>query len=232
MAHGHELAQGAAGPRCRRGAPRRQHHRHERRAAHDQGLCGGRAGAGARVLRRGRQRHGAARPRRLVLPHGQDRGRAVLHRVSLRLHHGRARCLGEARQRPEAVGRALRALRHPRLPRRQHGHADARVVPQGDPFARGPEGPQVPRTGQPGPRARQARRHARDPAGRRDLPGAAVGRDRCRRVDRPVQRPCAGLLPGVQALLRARLPRARPQPAAHDQRAPVASPSHGPADPS
>ena len=191
MAHGHELAEGPAGPRggCR--APRGQHHGVERRPAHDQGLRGGRAGARAGMLRRRRQRHRADGPRRFRTTTGQDRRRSVLHGISVRLHHRRDGCVGEVRQRAETVGRAVRAVRHPRVPRGQHRHADVRLVQEGNPFARGPAGPQVPRAGQPGPRAAEARRDARDAAGRRDLPGAAIRRDRRSGVDRSLQRPCA-----------------------------------------
>ena len=35
----------------------------------------------------------------------------------------------QARQRPETLGRTLRAVRRPRFPGGQHGHADVRLVP-------------------------------------------------------------------------------------------------------
>ena len=81
---------------------------------------------------------------------------------------------------------------------------------------------EVPHAGQPGPRAAEARRHPCFAAGRRDLPGAAVGCHRRRRMGGAVQRPRARLLPGLSLLLFARLPRAGSRVAAHRQRAGLA----------
>ena len=184
--------------------------------------CGRRTRARARMLRRGRERHRADGARRRLLPHGQVGRLRVLHRVSVRLHDGRDGRVDQARQRPETLGRVVRAVRHPRLPGGQHGHADVRLVPPRDPLARRPAGTQVPHAGQPGSRAAEARRHSGLAAGWRDLPGAAIGRDRRRRMGRPVQRPRARLLPGLPVLLFARLPRAGSCVAAHRQRTGVA----------
>ena len=66
------------------------------------------------------------------------------------------------RRRHGAVARGLRALRHGRLPLRQHRRADERLVPQGDQVGRRPQGPEDahPRPRRQGLRGARRRREA------------------------------------------------------------------------
>ena len=84
---------------------------------------------GLRGARRGRQRRRRHRPHRLVLLAGQDAGRGLLHHRAVRPHARRARRLDRGRQRPSAVGRALRAVRRQAVHGRQHRRLHGRLVP-------------------------------------------------------------------------------------------------------
>ena len=108
-------------------------------------------------------------------------------------------------------------VRHQAVPARQHRPPDGRLVPPRDQHPRRLQGPQVPHAGARRRGAAPARHGGRQPARRRDLPGAAVGHDRRHRMGRPLARPRLRLLQGRPALLLARLARARHHRRGDDQ---------------
>ena len=197
------------GPRHRRPAPRGSHHQRDRGPHRGQVVRRWRAGAALRILRCRLPGYGGHVPRRRVLLAGQVQGLQLLRDRPLRADRERGRRLDLPCRRPGALGRARGRLQPEAADGREHGRPVGRLVQQGDELGRGLQGPQ---DAHAGPRRRGAaspRCGRRRAAGRRDLPGAAVGHDRRHRVGGAVERPRLRLLQDHQVLLLARLPRAR-----------------------
>ena len=185
LAHGDLVAEAPARPRHVGGARRRAHRRALGRPPRNHGFRRGRDRAGLRSARCGRLRRRRNGSYRCVLLAGQGAGRFVLHYGAVRAHAQRARRLDRRRRRPGAVGRDLCAVRSQAVHGGQYRRVHGRLVPPRDKKPRRRARPENPLAR---PRRRglsPARRYSADDLARRNFGGAAIGRDRRRRIRRP-----------------------------------------------
>ncbi len=193
VAHGHDLAEERARRRRQRAAACRQDRPDERRAAHRPALCRGRAGAAVRGARRRAAGQRRARPFGGLLLARQVGCAQLLRLDAVRPDGRRDDGLAVLRRRHGLLAGGDGGVRHPAVLRRLERGLGGRLVPQGDQWARRPQGPQVPdRRARRRGRAAPRRDAGLDPA-RRGLPGDGGRHRRCRRVHRPLERP--GLRP-------------------------------------
>ena len=144
-------------------------------------------------------------PQRVLLLGGQPPRHPVVHLGALRHEHRRLQRLVPRRQRPDPVGRAVRAFQ-PRAPAPGlHVLPDGRLVQQEGRFPGGPQGHEAALPGAGGQGLLQGRGLGGPSARRRGLhlPGARCHRRH--RLGRPRARPAHGPEPRGQVLLHPRL---------------------------
>ena len=201
MAHGVELSQVARYYLRDGGRVREVAGRDDRRPLSDPRLRPDGDRAGPLRSRRGVERQRRSLPHRLLLLLGQGSDLRLRHRGAVRAQLPHAECVDVRRRRHRPDECVLRPLQHLRATGRQHGHADGRLVPQGDQQAGGLARPEDPHRRSCRRRDVAHRRGAAADRRRRHISRAGEGHDRRGRVGRTLRRREARVLQGRQVLL-------------------------------